>query len=247
MLYSGESGNSEVKKDSEAIPPPPEPASAPEAKESSEPAPAVNETAKAEESANASTFDGQNQDASNQGNPNLGMQFQGMSDQNMQNQGQMSFPQFQGGQFNQDNQGMQQQMQQMQQQMQSGGMQNFGGYNQQNRMSSAPHNYVRPDPRTLPGSATNTGNIYIPPKDEGKMFVGGLNWETTDESLKNYFSQFGEVLDCTVMRDNVTGRSRGFGFLTFAESKSVTTVLAKEHFLDGKIVSIMLIGQAITF
>lgn len=30
------------------------------------------------------------------------------------------------------------------------------------------------------GSATNTGQIYIPPKDEGKMFVGGLNWETTD-------------------------------------------------------------------
>lgn len=82
----------------------------------------------------------------------------------------------------------------------------------------------------------NTGNIYIPPKDEGKMFIGGLNWETTDDSLKNYFSQYGEVIDVTVMRDNATGRSRGFGFLTFENARCVTEVLKKEHFLDGKII-----------
>ncbi|CAN6674859.1 nuclear polyadenylated RNA-binding protein 4 [Trichomonascus vanleenenianus] len=82
----------------------------------------------------------------------------------------------------------------------------------------------------------STGNIYIPPKDEGKMFIGGLNWETTDDSLKNYFSQFGEVVDCTVMRDNASGRSRGFGFLTFRDAHCVTEVLKKEHFLDGKII-----------
>lgn len=86
------------------------------------------------------------------------------------------------------------------------------------------------------GSATNTGQIYIPPKDEGKMFVGGLNWETTDESLRNYFSKFGELLDCTVMRDNMTGRSRGFGFLTFADAKCVNAVIAIDHFLDGRII-----------
>jgi RNA-binding protein Musashi len=81
------------------------------------------------------------------------------------------------------------------------------------------------------------GNIYIPPKDEGKMFIGGLNWETTDESMKNYFSQFGEVLDCTVMRDNATGRSRGFGFLTFKDPHCVTMVVDKaEHYLDGKLI-----------
>ncbi|KAI9788923.1 MAG: hypothetical protein M1816_006488 [Peltula sp. TS41687] len=68
------------------------------------------------------------------------------------------------------------------------------------------------------------------------MFIGGLNWETTDLSLKNYFSQFGEVLDCTVMRDGSTGRSRGFGFLTFKDPKTVNSVMVKEHYLDGKIV-----------
>ncbi|KAL4814200.1 hypothetical protein BDW67DRAFT_166383 [Aspergillus spinulosporus] len=73
-------------------------------------------------------------------------------------------------------------------------------------------------------------------KEDGKMFIGGLNWETTDQSLKEYFSQFGEVQECTVMRDSATGRSRGFGFLTFKDPKTVNTVMVKEHYLDGKII-----------
>ncbi|KAF4121048.1 RNA-binding protein Musashi [Geosmithia morbida] len=73
-------------------------------------------------------------------------------------------------------------------------------------------------------------------KDDGKMFIGGLNWETTDQSLRDYFSQFGEVVECTVMRDSATGRSRGFGFLTFKDAKTVNIVMVKEHYLDGKII-----------
>ncbi|KAF1979748.1 RNA-binding domain-containing protein [Bimuria novae-zelandiae CBS 107.79] len=69
-----------------------------------------------------------------------------------------------------------------------------------------------------------------------KMFIGGLNWETTEQSLKDYFSQFGEVSECTVMRDSATGRSRGFGFLTFKDPKCVNIVMVKEHYLDGKII-----------
>ncbi|KAK4138805.1 hypothetical protein BT67DRAFT_359494, partial [Trichocladium antarcticum] len=68
------------------------------------------------------------------------------------------------------------------------------------------------------------------------MFIGGLNWETTDHSLREYFSQFGEVVECTVMRDGATGRSRGFGFLTFKDPKTVNIVMVKEHYLDGKII-----------
>lgn len=60
---------------------------------------------------------------------------------------------------------------------------------------------------------------------------------TLVESLRDYFSQFGEVVECTVMRDSATGRSRGFGFLTFKDAKTVNIVMVKEHFLDGKIVS----------
>ncbi|CAG8487080.1 17066_t:CDS:2 [Cetraspora pellucida] len=57
-----------------------------------------------------------------------------------------------------------------------------------------------------------------------------------DEGLKTYFSQFGEVTDCIVMRDPNTSRSRGFGFLTFVDPSVVNTVLVKEHQLDGKII-----------
>ncbi|KAH9061996.1 hypothetical protein EDB87DRAFT_1608734 [Lactarius vividus] len=72
-------------------------------------------------------------------------------------------------------------------------------------------------------------------KDEGKMFIGGLNWDTTDESLRKYFTQFGKVDACTIMRDS-TGRSRCFAFLTFDDPASVNAVMVREHFLDGKII-----------
>lgn len=41
------------------------------------------------------------------------------------------------------------------------------------------------------------------------------------------------------MRDSATGRSRGFGFLTFRDPKCVNTVMVKEHYLDGKIVGLL--------
>jgi len=44
--------------------------------------------------------------------------------------------------------------------------------------------------------------------DPGKMFVGGLSWQTTAERLKEYFGHFGEVADSIVMKDPITKRSR---------------------------------------
>ncbi|KAI8938591.1 hypothetical protein NX059_004466 [Plenodomus lindquistii] len=87
---------------------------------------------------------------------------------------------------------------------------------------------------SAPMEDDNYGPINV--KEDGKMFIGGLNWETTEESLKGYFTQFGEVSECTVMRDSATGRSRGFGFLTFRDPKCVNIVMVKEHYLDGKII-----------
>ncbi|CAI9725023.1 heterogeneous nuclear ribonucleoprotein A1, A2 B1 homolog [Octopus vulgaris] len=48
-----------------------------------------------------------------------------------------------------------------------------------------------------------------------KLFIGGLNYSTTEEGLKSHFEQWGEIVDCVVMRDLTTKRSRGFGFVTY--------------------------------
>ncbi|XP_075071051.1 RNA-binding protein Musashi homolog 1 isoform X4 [Mixophyes fleayi] len=71
--------------------------------------------------------------------------------------------------------------------------------------------------------------------DPCKMFIGGLSWQTTQEGLREYFSQFGDVKECLVMRDPLTKRSRGFGFVTFMDQAGVDKVLAQtRHELDSK-------------
>ncbi|CAG9766647.1 unnamed protein product [Ceutorhynchus assimilis] len=68
-----------------------------------------------------------------------------------------------------------------------------------------------------------------------KLFVGGLSWETTQDNLQRYFSRYGEVIDCVVMKNAESGRSRGFGFVTFADPANVNMVLQNgPHTLDGR-------------
>ena len=50
-----------------------------------------------------------------------------------------------------------------------------------------------------------------------KLFVGSLSWDTNDSSLRAAFEKFGEVEDAVIINDRETGRSRGFGFVTFAD------------------------------
>ncbi|CAH0553180.1 unnamed protein product [Brassicogethes aeneus] len=71
--------------------------------------------------------------------------------------------------------------------------------------------------------------------EKGKLFVGGLSWETTQDNLQRYFSRYGEVIDCVVMKNAESGRSRGFGFVTFADPSNVNVVLQNgPHTLDGR-------------
>jgi len=72
-------------------------------------------------------------------------------------------------------------------------------------------------------------------EEAGKVFVGGLSWETTQDNLLGYFSRFGEVIDCVVMKNAETGRSRGFGFVTFSDPGNIDAVVANcPHTLDGR-------------
>ncbi|GLD96276.1 hypothetical protein PINS_up004959 [Pythium insidiosum] len=69
----------------------------------------------------------------------------------------------------------------------------------------------------------------------GKIFIGGLSYETTDEKLRAYFSAFGPVTDAVVMKDPISRRSRGFGFITYADPGCVDRALAQpNHVLDNR-------------
>ncbi|XP_061753042.1 RNA-binding protein Musashi homolog 2b isoform X2 [Nerophis ophidion] len=85
------------------------------------------------------------------------------------------------------------------------------------------------------GSQATSGSLNDSHHDPGKMFIGGLSWQTSPDSLRDYFSKFGEIRECMVMRDPTTKRSRGFGFVTFTDAASVDKVLAQQHHeLDSK-------------
>ncbi|XP_055852457.1 RNA-binding protein Musashi homolog Rbp6 isoform X2 [Episyrphus balteatus] len=84
-------------------------------------------------------------------------------------------------------------------------------------------------------SGRSTPNNCSTDPAPGKLFVGGLSWQTSSEKLKEYFNMFGTVTDVLIMKDPVTQRSRGFGFITFKEPNSVDKVLKVPiHTLDGK-------------
>jgi RNA recognition motif-containing protein len=69
-----------------------------------------------------------------------------------------------------------------------------------------------------------------------KLFVGGLAWETDDASLSQAFAPFGEIAEARVITDRDTGRSRGFGFVTYTDDASAEKALAAMNgkMLDGR-------------
>lgn len=72
--------------------------------------------------------------------------------------------------------------------------------------------------------------------DQGKLFIGGISWDTSEDELKEYFGNYGEVLQTVVMRDKATGRPRGFGFVVFADPSILDRVLQDKHVIDGRTV-----------
>lgn len=73
-----------------------------------------------------------------------------------------------------------------------------------------------------------------------KVFVGGLSWNTTDEGLRQAFARFGEIADAKVITDRETGRSRGFGFVTFVDSQGASNAIGEMNGaeLDGRTISV---------
>jgi RNA recognition motif-containing protein len=63
-----------------------------------------------------------------------------------------------------------------------------------------------------------------------KLYVGGLSWNTDNDGLRQAFERFGDVEDVRVVTDRETGRSRGFGFVTFNSSQAAQAAISE---MDG--------------
>ncbi|KAL3130811.1 hypothetical protein ABBQ38_000147 [Trebouxia sp. C0009 RCD-2024] len=67
-----------------------------------------------------------------------------------------------------------------------------------------------------------------------KLVILGLPWDTDEETLQQYFSQFGALEEAVIMKDRSTGKSRGFGFVTFLHHSDAQHVAVTDHQVDGR-------------
>jgi RNA recognition motif-containing protein len=66
--------------------------------------------------------------------------------------------------------------------------------------------------------------------DKNKLFIGSLPWSINNDSLRELFSSYGEITEAIIITDRETGRSKGFGFVTFTTEDSAQKALE----MDGK-------------
>eukprot|EP00563_Minutocellus_polymorphus_P001693 CAMPEP_0181046540 /NCGR_PEP_ID=MMETSP1070-20121207/14404_1 /TAXON_ID=265543 /ORGANISM="Minutocellus polymorphus, Strain NH13" /LENGTH=345 /DNA_ID=CAMNT_0023125159 /DNA_START=99 /DNA_END=1136 /DNA_ORIENTATION=- len=75
--------------------------------------------------------------------------------------------------------------------------------------------------------------------DLAKIFVGGLSWQTNEDSLRYHFEQYGEVASVEVMRDRNTNQPRGFAFVVFKSDETVDLIMSSgPHEINHKIVDV---------
>ncbi|XAR73990.1 hypothetical protein NMG60_11008135 [Bertholletia excelsa] len=73
---------------------------------------------------------------------------------------------------------------------------------------------------------------------EKKLVVLGIPWDVDTDGLRDYMSKFGELEDCIVMKERASGRSRGFGYVTFASVEDAKNALSSEHFLGNRMLEV---------
>lgn len=81
---------------------------------------------------------------------------------------------------------------------------------------------------------------------EARLFIGNLSWDTTDASLRDAFAQHGEVVDAKVILDRYSGRSRGFGFVTYAKPDEAHNAKQRMHGVnvDGREIRVEIASSA---
>ncbi|KAL8491568.1 hypothetical protein ACS0TY_023241 [Phlomoides rotata] len=102
--------------------------------------------------------------------------------------------------------------------------------------------YQQQQQQSIPGPSSGSGpggfqymNSPFGDTTFTKVFVGGLAWETQSETMRRYFEQFGEILEAVVITDKNTGRSKGYGFVTFRDPESARRACADPTpIIDGR-------------
>jgi len=72
-----------------------------------------------------------------------------------------------------------------------------------------------------------------------RVFVGGISWKADEQSLANFFSSYGKVIECKIIMDKVTGKSKGYGFVTFQDVETAEQVKqATNLYFLGKMMNV---------
>ncbi len=86
-----------------------------------------------------------------------------------------------------------------------------------------------------PSKKQKLDKTEMQPECYRKVFVGSLNYTTTEETMHEHFSKFGEIVDCVIMKETKSGKSRGFGFVTYVSMACVDELMkARPHKLDSR-------------
>uniref|UniRef100_T1J9A0 RRM domain-containing protein n=1 Tax=Strigamia maritima TaxID=126957 RepID=T1J9A0_STRMM len=96
------------------------------------------------------------------------------------------------------------------------------------------------DPQPIPNSMPkNNNNTENEPTQFRQLYISNLNYRSTEDTLTQHFSQWGEIIDCTINRNPQSKNSCGFGFITFKQSHMVDDVLkAQPHMIDDRQVGV---------
>ena len=99
-----------------------------------------------------------------------------------------------------------------------------------------------PVPAQAPPKPTKKSKKPVVPENERKsrLFVGGLPENANDESLRNHFSIYGDLVEAAVILDKRSRHSRGFGFVAFRNGEIPPRVLIDDHVIDGTVVGVRL-------
>ncbi|CAA6663026.1 unnamed protein product [Spirodela intermedia] len=77
--------------------------------------------------------------------------------------------------------------------------------------------------------------------EPGKLFVGGIPWDATEDALRDYFGKYGDVTEAIIMRERGTGNARGFGFVSFSDPSAADKAIqdtAAKHAILGRPVEV---------